>query len=107
VQGCLDGPTFKGLTSAPISTTAFAWVDDVAILAEAPSETYIHKLLHDTALEWGRTYALVFALAKYELIHFENLLAKKPRRAQELILPISNGEDITIKPSQEACYLGI
>jgi ribonuclease HI len=80
------------------------------ILAEAPSETYVYKLLkdcHDTALEWGRTHALVFAPAKYELIHFENPLAKKPRRAREPTLPTNNGEDITVKPSQEARYLGV
>jgi ribonuclease HI len=110
VQDCSDGPTFRGLVDAPMSTTAFAWVDDVAILIEAPSETYIHKLLlnrHDIALEWSRTHASVFAPSKYELIHFENPLAKKPRQARELVLPTSNRETVTVKPSQEARYLGV
>ena len=89
-------------------STAFGWVDDVAVTVEGRTkQETIQKLqdLHETADDWAKRHASIFAPDKYKLIHFINPNAPSdPWDAEEPILTLSGVE---IKPSQAAKYLGV
>ena len=86
--------------------SAEAYVDDAILTASAKTFEEAHEMLSDMMtrkggmIEWSKSHNSSIEYSKLALIDFAHHSVKKPRPA--LILP-----DITIKPSQNAKYLGI
>lgn len=62
-------------TSPILLSTAFGYIDDIAILVWGDTEDEIITLLnilHDKWLFWSSTHASVFAVTEYQLIHFSS-----------------------------------
>ena len=91
----LDIPKQKG--------TSLGYIDDITFGVQGPSDTHnIRKLkpiLKETE-EWRAKHGVQFEPSKYILVHF----TRNRNRPTDATLRIN---DITVKPSKEAKYLGV
>lgn len=79
------------------------YIDDVSLLATGPTvqhNTQALKVAHKKAEDWARKHGLVFATAKYTLVHFTR--NTKVNIDHPLRLP-----GFTITPTSSCRYLGI
>ncbi|KAJ3484580.1 hypothetical protein NLI96_g5547 [Meripilus lineatus] len=82
---------------------AAGYIDDTTIAAISPTiEENIVKLeaMSERALEWSRTHACRFDIAKFQLVHFTR------NEKKYLPLPITIA-DHTVQPTPTAKYLGV
>jgi ribonuclease HI len=93
-------------------TVKGGYIDDVGILVSGEDTTETIEKLTAAAAEcekWARTHASVFAVQKFELIHFVHKRDRK--RVGDLTLPLQlplpNGGIHTIEPASKARYLGV
>lgn len=88
------------------------YIDDLAITADGKTTAVTVRKLKRIAAkceDWARKHASVFAVDKWELLHFAHKRDKK--KAGDLTLPLElpqpNGGTITITPKAKARYLGV